>query len=213
LRITVYGADFSYPGGGVYARGTYIYPFFERRQTRVSPLEAQRSAFLYRAPFLSPGEGGQAGYYETAALRFYREAFEEKARSMAAEVIPAPGLGAPLAVTRKGAAPGPAKNAGRIITLFAPGKASMSSAEFLEHYQKDIAALPVPGAESGVYLEKLNDDERQILTTLLPHAAALKRRLPELGNGELIERVKARSVEAIRRVLAACQDIQRRSGV
>jgi hypothetical protein len=28
-----------------------------------------------------------------------------------------------------------------------------------------------------------------------------------------IERVKARSVEAIRRVLAACQDIQQRSGV
>ena len=49
-EIELYGADFSYPLGLSYARGTYIYRFFENRQNRLSPMEAQASAFLYRTP-------------------------------------------------------------------------------------------------------------------------------------------------------------------
>jgi hypothetical protein len=197
-RITVYGADFSYPGGRVYARGTYIYPFFERKQTRLSPLEALRSVFLYRAPFLPP-DAGQSGYYETAAFRFYRRAFEEKAAAMTAEVIPAPGCtGAPLRIERQAAR----GERPRTLRLFTPGAEKTSSTEFLIQYRKAIAALPLPGAETGAYLEKLDSDERQVLTTLLPQAAAMKRRRPALGTAELITEVKARSVENIDRVLA-----------
>ncbi|MDR0582922.1 MAG: DUF115 domain-containing protein [Treponema sp.] len=197
-RITVYGTDFAYPGGRVYARGTYIYPFFERKQTRLSPLEARFSAFLYRVPFLPP-EAGQTGYYETAAFRFYRRAFEEKAAAMGAEIIPAPGSGAPIRIERQ-AAPGKRP---RTLRLFASGAALTGSAEFLAQYRKAIAALPLPGTKTGAYLEELDNDERQVLATLLPQTAAMKRRRPNLCTAELIAQVKARSVESIDRVLTS----------
>ena len=195
-RVTVYGADFSYPEGRVYARGTYIYPFFEKKQSRLAPLESLCSAFLYRGPFL-PGGQDERRYYETAALRFYREGFEHKANAMRAAVIPAPGLGAPMHIRRD------APTGGRLLRVFAPGKARMGWTEFLDQYRRDIAALPVPQTGIAAYMRDLTAGQAQILATLLPLAAALKRRRSELRAGELLELVKAESVEQIGRVLAA----------
>ena len=42
------GADFSYPEGKSYARGTYIYGYFGQSQSRLAPLEALFSGFLFR---------------------------------------------------------------------------------------------------------------------------------------------------------------------
>lgn len=36
-EIHIYGADFSYPQGKSYARGTYLYPFFHSHSNRLSP--------------------------------------------------------------------------------------------------------------------------------------------------------------------------------
>jgi hypothetical protein len=203
-RITVYGADFSYPRGRVYARGTYIYPFFEKKQNRFSPLEALFSAFLYRSPLLPPEDGRGAGYYETGALRFYRKAFEEKAAVMGAGVIPEPGLGAPIQIRRRK----PPDSGGRPPVFFAPGRARMDSAAFLEQYRQAVAALPVPGPDIDQYRRNLNAGGEQVFTTLLPLAAALKHRRPELKTGELIEAVKACCAGEIERVLAGskCPD-------
>jgi hypothetical protein len=195
-RIHVYGADFSYPKGMVYARGTYIYRYFENRQGRLSPLEAQRSALLYRSPFVPPEEP-PSEYHETAALRFYRKRFEQKAASMEAQIIPAPGIGCPLQVPRKA----PHTGGRRIIRLFAPGRAAMTANDFLAAYRNALVNLPPAGADSGAYSTRLNAEQRQIFTTLLPQAAAVKRRQPGLAAGELIETVKRYCVDEIERVL------------
>jgi len=184
-RITVYGADFSYPLGKPYARGTYFYPLFERQQNRLSPLEARVSSFLYRSPFLPPEYGGNRGNvfpcYETSALRFYRKSFEAKASSMEAEVIAESGLGMPLEIRKKTSKP----ISGGQIMNFAPNKAMMDSKEFLDQYKKDIKALPVFGRGMN-----LSPNERQVFTTLLPLIAAMKHRHPELATPDLIEAVK-----------------------
>ena len=81
-EIKLYGADFSYPAGVSYARGAYIYSFFNKRQNRLSPLEAQCSDLLYRTPLekisCRPDSEG-SWYYENRLLKFYREALEKKA--------------------------------------------------------------------------------------------------------------------------------------
>jgi len=209
-RITVYGADFSYPSGRVYARGTYIYPFFERRQERRCPLEAQLSSFLYRSPFL-PAENTESNNgetpppYETAALRQYRANFERKASAMEAQVSAAPGLGIPLTI--RGKEPSLSANArNRVFSLFAPGKMAMGAAQFLEQYRQDIAALPVSGGtdangKAAGYLRNLNAGERHVFITLLPQTAALRHRLPELALNDLLEAVKGYSVNEIDKVL------------
>ena len=77
-KIELYGSDFSYPHGVTYARGAYIYSFFESRQNRFSPLEAQGSRFLYRTPLKKKYLSETNWYYETETLEFYRKKIAEK---------------------------------------------------------------------------------------------------------------------------------------
>jgi hypothetical protein len=196
-RITVYGADFSYPLGRPYARGTYFYPLFERKQDRLSPLEAGVSSFLYRSAFLPPehegGRGSVSPCYETSVLRFYRKSFEEKASAMEAEVSAAAGLGIPLEIRKK---TGKALNSGGQAIDFSPGKAMMDSKKYLDQYRKEIKALPIFGRSMN-----LNADERQVFTTLFPLIAAIKRRRPGLATPDLVEKVKAYCVGEIEKIL------------
>jgi len=199
-HITIYGVDFSYPAGKVYARGTYIYPYFAQRQERRSPLEAQLSSFLYRSPFL-PAEnterGGDSPRYETATLRVYRKSFEQKAAAMTAQVAAAPGRGLPLALHKKDSS-GPSVGHRRVFSLFAPGKMKMDANRFLEQYRDAIIALPAfDNAVDSAYLRNLDAGQRRIFVTLLPQAAAIRHRHPELSTPELIESVKRYCVNEI----------------
>jgi hypothetical protein len=200
-RVYVYGADFSYPKGKVYARGTYIYPFFEKKQNRLESLEALFSAFLYRSPFVPPEDCVSRNvnfYYETAPLRSYRKNFEEKAATMNAEVFPKHGMGATIQINKAGARQ--AKGGAAITSLFAPDKARIPADEFLEQYKKSITSLPVFSARPGSWLQKLGLTEKQVLSTLLPQAAAIKRRYPELDTSEVIETTKQYCVSQLDKV-------------
>jgi len=195
-NITLFGADFSYIHSRTYARGTYIYPFFERKQNRLSPLEALFSAFLYRSPFLPPEKSDQKqSYFETSQLRFYRKKLEEKAAAMEAQITAAPGYGAPININKK---QGPKKydrlSCGEVKGI------KTDSIKFLEQYRNDINSLPA--VNSADYLHKLNINNRRIFITLLPFAAALKHRNPALKIFDLIEETKQHCMLEIDRVLA-----------
>ena len=190
-EIELYGADFSYPLGSTYARGTYIYPFFENRQNRLLPLEAQASAFLYRTPLekrenhaakwdIWRGHGGttedterkdgknnHTWYYETGTMKRYRERLEEKCKHMDAALVPVEGLGAPIRARQ-------IENLRQNTKKFSCGKAMMKAEDFLRFYREGIARLPEPGKNAAEYLALLSDEQRIVLTTLLPTAAAIK---------------------------------------
>jgi hypothetical protein len=200
-RITLFGADFSYVRSRTYARGTYIYPFFEKKQNRLFPLEAQFSAFLYRSAFLPPEKTGQMqNYYETSTLRFYREKLEEKAAAMSAQIIAAQGQGAPVNLTRKTSHNARSAALSNESFLFPAEKASMSHVAFLEQYLRDIAALPAADGNAD-YMRKLNAKDRQVFTTLLPLAAAVKHRATPLKPADLLEETKRVCAREIQKVL------------
>jgi hypothetical protein len=177
--IEVYGADFSYPLGLGYARGTYIHPYFEIRQNRLSSLEALHSGFLYRSPLEKKTNSSGSWYYETKSLKFYRERLEEKSLLMKSEIIPAKGLGAPITIAAKNRSFG----TNRDLSIFSQGPVRIKAEQFLERYREKIKAIPCSG-------ENLNDEDHTILTTLLPAAAAFKRRMPSLKPYELLEETK-----------------------
>ncbi|GHU98951.1 hypothetical protein FACS189483_07620 [Spirochaetia bacterium] len=197
-KIELFGADFSYPQGKTYARGTYIYPYFEVRQNRLSPLEAQASAFLYRSQSLQKIPVHDGWCYVTPPLRGYREGVEAKARTMHANIRAAAGMGAPIILPRV-----EERHTSREpIRLFAAGKAAAPPKEFLAQYRADIATLPVPGKNLALHLESLDEAESLILTTLLPAAAALKRRRPELDGRETLEAARTYCLKELDLVLA-----------
>jgi hypothetical protein len=184
--IEVYGADFSYPLGLSYARGTYIYPYFEIRQNRLSSLEALHSNFLYRSPLEKKINVDGSWYYETKSLKFYREKLEEKSLLMKSEIIPVRGMGAPVSIAAKNRSY--AMN--RDLSIFSQGPARIGAEKFLALYKQGIKALPHIGKD-------LSDEEHTVLTTLLPAAAAFKRRMPLLKPCELIEETKAWCIKEI----------------
>jgi uncharacterized Rossmann fold enzyme len=195
-NIELYGADFSYPEGITYARGSYIRSLFENRQARNKPLETLHAAFLYRTPLSKQSGEGDSWHYETKALTMYRERLEEKARSMAARVIAVAGRGAPVALEHR---PSPAGNAP--LRVFASGAPRMAAAEFLRRYRDGIAALPALTGPAPPYLEKISREENIIFTTLLPSMAAIIRRAPELSIPEAAQATRDFSVEAINKVI------------
>jgi hypothetical protein len=204
-EIELYGADFSYPLGRTYARGTYIFPYFEARQNRFEPLEALFSRFLYRSPLekKSPGPDRGAWYYETETLARYRESLKSVGRG--ARLLFAPGLGAPPA-PRPAAPGGPrpeAENPGPAAGAPTAGAPTAGAREFLARYREQIRALPpaAPGSSAGTYLAGLGDEEGRILATLLPLAAALRRKAGEGGGLGIIGETKDYAAGLLDRLL------------
>ena len=191
-EIELYGADFSYPEGGTYARGTYIYQLFASRQNRFFPLEAQASAFLYRTPLEK--KENLTWYYETGTMKNYRERLEEKSKHMEAAIVPVKGLGAPINVRQNG-------NTRQNPKAFSRGKSLMKAEDFLRFYREVIAHLPEPGKNPGGYPALLSEEQRIVFTTLLPTAAAIKKRESAADFREVIEETRAFCLAEIDTVL------------
>jgi hypothetical protein len=152
---------------------------------------------------------GAAWYYETPVLRGYREALEAKAAAMPESSIrAAPGWGAPISLYAKRR-----DTSVRPLRLFSAGSAVTSAVEFLTHYREDIKALPTlpsalptlpapPGPLENA-ARRFKDDEKAalILTTLLPTAAAIKRRQTELDGPETVKATREYCLEKLEQVL------------
>ncbi|MDR0568027.1 MAG: DUF115 domain-containing protein [Spirochaetaceae bacterium] len=194
-QTELYGADFSYPLGYTYSRGTYLYPHFEIRQNRFSGLESFFSAFLFRNKPLDKVIREDTWYYETATLTRYRRLLEEKTGAIRTAVIPVKGLGPDLKV-RANLTENP-----RTIRLFAPGSSSMSAEDFLREYRRKIRELPPIGETPWRYYKNLSPPEHSIFTTLLPAFAAVKRRNPQYNTAEQFEAVRDYSLKELDKLL------------
>jgi hypothetical protein len=200
-EIELYGADYSFPQGVTYAKGAYVYSLFNKRQNRLSPLEACASSFLYRTDLeketcLKEGNTAQ-WYYRTKILNFYREKLREKAGSMGANLIQVKGLGAPLNIKN-----GKKAEFAKSQNSFSYGKARTSNREFLTSYKKRISGFEKLENNAALFLSSLEEEDRRVFTTILPLAAALKHRNSYCGYSELIEGVKAHCIKEIDAVLS-----------
>lgn len=90
-RISVYGADFSYPAGKAYARGTYLYDYFLKEQDRFSPSEEKFYSFVHGSSQVRREVHEGRVLYTTPVLRSYRERFVKLMETIDADVIPEPG--------------------------------------------------------------------------------------------------------------------------
>ena len=197
------GADFSYPEGKSYARGTYIYGFFGRSQSRLNPLEALFSGFLFRGPDMeresrkSPS-GEIYSRYLTKPLMAYREHLERFAARSPMEIVPLAGKGVEIRTPR-----GMPRRETKLRRVFAAGSAPCPAAEFLARYAKSSASPP-PRDPAISYLGSLSPEQGDLWTTLLPSASAFQR---EAGPGgmdaaSLLESTRAWAVETVKEALS-----------
>ncbi|HUW70664.1 MAG TPA: 6-hydroxymethylpterin diphosphokinase MptE-like protein [bacterium] len=168
--IRLFGADFSYPFGKSYARGTYIYPYFDIRQSRLKPFESLFAEFLLRNQTLVREDDDQGFRYVTKPLVAYRERLERLASNIPARLERVRGYG--VVAATEAATAMRASHAGRV---FAAGRPFQKPSEFLLGYAEDIARLPEPHEHAASYLDTLGAHEQDVWTTMLPSAAAFRR--------------------------------------
>jgi hypothetical protein len=166
--ITLFGADFSYPEGKPYSRGTYLYDFFESSQTRVAPSESKFFSFIYRTPDTRKEHTGGGIRYTTDVMLGYRDHLLRLMGDIPAEVTSVPGGG--LALDQ-----GVRRTAPRSSICGEDGwkssRPSCSWRRFLAGYAGDLAALAALTHPAGSSFRTLHREERELWGTLLPVAA------------------------------------------
>lgn len=190
-EILVFGADFSYPAGKPYARGTYLYPYYRSRETRCRPLESLFFSFLRRGGPLMRSAGG----YTTAVMDAYRQNLETAVESWAGNQ---------------------SRNAEGDLRIRLPAGSDSIPAggmpdqpqlqplawrDFLADYAAALAALPSPQNPLRIYLEGLSPGQHDLWMTQLPAAAATARFRPGLAGATLLESTRAWALSVICRVL------------
>lgn len=185
-EVLLFGADFSYPRGACYARGTYLHRHFESRQDRFHGVEHAFQAFLFRDPGLERESDERGWRYVTRPLAAYRERLEALSASMSAELVCARGEGAYIRAARGTGLRGEPR-------LFGAGRKTCPAREFLAGYRGDLAALDLG---RGFTVRDATREERELLYTILPSAAGLSRWSEERGPA-LLEAARRSCVAAL----------------
>jgi len=196
-RILLYGADFSYPSGASYARGTYIHRYFRIRSGRKFPLESHFSSFLYRNVHVDREVDEDGSFrYVTKPLQTYRRRLEAFASTLSARLEPIRGNGVEIHIEHTSKAK---HQSAAALSIFAPGRPSCSACDFLESYRDGLIKLPAPVSPSTLYLRRLSPEERDLWTTLLPSAAALRRGMGDtvISPPELMEKTRSWALEIV----------------
>jgi hypothetical protein len=195
--ITLFGADFSYPRGKSYSRGTYLYDFFDARQDRLSPTESSFFGFIFRASDTGAEECATGVRYTTPVLRGYRDRLIEMMGRLDAQCIPVPGEG--LSLDHGRAAP-------RDEPPLRWSPPVCGWREFLTAYAHDLAELPLIEGQPWAAVGTLSPGQRELWGTLLPVAARVEMEIAgSEGSLPALETARKWALARIARVLGERQ--------
>ncbi len=194
-RIELYGADFSYPAGNSYARGTYIHSLFHRQQTRLNTVDNLFCSFLFRNEALKLVKDSNLWRYETKPLSSYKRRLEELLPSLQAELIQIQGFGVSIKTAK------PCSRDTMVLNMFTPGKAKMPAHSFISKYRETISLLPDMASSPDEYISRLSMDQKDVLTTILPTAAVIRRHHNYETPSEILKAAKYYCLDQLDRIV------------
>jgi hypothetical protein len=195
-EICLFGIDLSYPDGKSYARGTYLYPYFQADSLRTRPLETHLLSFLFRNEEIHREKTGATFRYITRPMISYKERLEQMIRTLDARVVVEKGRGMRLALDAKV----PSKRC-RMNRILSQGPAQQEWRDFLRSYKQRILDLPQPVSPLGPYWGRLSPAKRRLWMTQLPAAVAMERefRNESLQRHTLLERAREWTLSVVER--------------
>jgi hypothetical protein len=175
-EILVAGADYSYPRGKSYARGTYLYDHFGYAGTRLVPTESAFASFLFRSSDLSVERDDDGPRYRTDVLDRYRDALFDRIGSLGFAIRSGFRRGDMIRIGRTvvtGTAPADESggDAERKSVHAGRGSAVRKPGDVLTEFTRILDSVPEPYLPFRVYLDSLAPDQRSVLMSLLPVAA------------------------------------------
>lgn len=169
-HISLYGADFSYPYGKPYARGSYVFPYFQKSSCRISGIENQVMDFVLHNKSLNKEifEGGFR--YISKPMIHYRTSLEKKADSMSAKIenIRADGVMLKFSGTKS--------RTGNEFKMMSAGESYQSRQDFLKEFAQGIDDMPELKGNLNEFLDSLNKNQKEILLSILPAAAHFRKK-------------------------------------
>jgi hypothetical protein len=194
-EIRLYGVDFSYPEGKTYARGTYLYDYFQARETRFEPVESHFFNLIFKNKTVIREACPGYTRYTTKPLQSYKERMELLFSKIDASIIHAPVKGLSFNIPAR-----PAKTGNRVSELFAAGPAESGADEFLALYRASLEELKKPFDPVINYLHDLSTEEREVWTTLMPVLASLRveNRGDALDGAVLMEKAREFAIERLK---------------
>jgi hypothetical protein len=205
----LYGADFAYPDAKPYANATYFYPYFRNFENRFTPLETQVRSFCYsRAEEYSQTETGTILYTDPRMLRYKEDlqSYINRRKLLLKHCCSNPSLtlAADSADVKKSEYAGKGR---RGKTDLRESDCSNASPTFnpqsmLSTYRNDLENMPFPDySRINAYLSSLDSRSAEVLFTILPGLAFVRRRRAETELKPLFEENYRWSIEAVRRYL------------
>lgn len=199
-EVYLAGVDFSYPEGKSYARGTYLYTYFQQTSTLINPLENHFFSFLLRNARISKELVRGKYRYTTKPMISYKERLEKSFSYSPAKFIVLTGKGVPISII---SAQVINTNSGT-PQIFSAGRSLKHWVDFLSEYLEGLNNLNVPdNIPVSVYFSDLDPEERDLWVTLLPAAATFQKdddKLMSAGR-EVLRLVKTWSIDSIRQFL------------
>ncbi len=193
-HIHLFGIDFSYPRGKSYARGTYLYPYFCSRSHRLAPLENYFITFLFHNDQIDKKYNASGIRYVTKPMISYKTRLESLISGLDTEVVPTKGEGEIIECNNHHT-----ENAiKRFPSILSAGPADTSWQLFLNRYDRILSMLPIPEYSLSEYMNSLTPLQKEICTTILPAAAAVRKDAPQEMTGAQILK---ETIEWTRRVI------------
>lgn len=166
-KVSLLGADYCYPRGKSYSRGTYIYPYFQCINNRKRTNEHNFYNFVFKNLQLLKFPHPEGPLLSTKPLKNYRERLWETLRERRIHLVNySPYWEMPEFKGAEAERNPPA--------LFGAGPVRQGWRNFLEKLFTDLKALPQPSTPTAFYLESLSSEEKTLWLTLLPALARLK---------------------------------------
>lgn len=167
-EIEILGTDFSYPEGKPYARGTYVYPYFDQRAKRTNPTLSQSLNFVFRNSKIILEKDGEVLRYTTKPMINYKQRLEEFLNSLDSQIRIAPSKGVKININKQSSREDSTSN------LFCMGPLKQDVIIFLKRYLNALENHTF--FTHNTHYSDLSNQEKDLLMTILPTAAVLQRK-------------------------------------
>ncbi|TVQ37178.1 MAG: DUF115 domain-containing protein [Spirochaetaceae bacterium] len=198
-HVEVYGADFCYPHGSAYARGSYIHSHLLGKATRRSPYASSLYQFVMERPELHLERIDGRRAYVTTVMRNYRRSFDTLAERVDATIVRT--VNGKRIASRRCA--GHARTTRTSIPQ-AHGRqqpAARSASDPLGAYHGALTELPPPRDPLWRYADEISPDQLSLWSTLLPLAAFYSDQQLRAGSAALLDHTLSRALALLERLL------------
>lgn len=164
--IYLYGADFSYPLGKSYSRGTYIYDFFDKTSSKIKSLESSFFSFIMQSRDITIEQFEDGLRYITKPMIGYKSNLEKESESLKGQLHIKEGNGCKILIDNN------EPHQPEILPLFAEGRIKQNSIDFLIGYKQVLLSLPNIIFPIEAYINSLNKDQQLVWLTIIPVLAS-----------------------------------------